>query len=31
MSGRYPQHGNTGKHAAIYLEQDASGIQVMNQ
>ncbi|MGF6264877.1 hypothetical protein OKW49_005805 [Paraburkholderia youngii] len=31
VSGRYPQHGRTGKHAAIYLGQDASGIQVMDQ
>ncbi|MEX3900072.1 BPSL0067 family protein [Paraburkholderia sp. BR10954] len=31
VSGRYRQHGSTGKHAAIYLGQDASGIQVMDQ
>ncbi|ADG14775.1 BPSL0067 family protein [Paraburkholderia atlantica] len=31
VGGRYPQHGSTGKHAAIYLGQDASGIQVMDQ
>ena len=28
---RYPQLGNTGKHAAIYLGQNAAGIQVLDQ
>ena len=27
----YPQHGSTGKHAAIYLGQNAEGIQVLDQ
>jgi hypothetical protein len=31
VHGRYPQHGNTGKHAAIYLEQNAEGILVLDQ
>jgi hypothetical protein len=32
VNGRYPQVGGTGgRHAAIYLGQDASGIQVMDQ
>lgn len=31
VSGRYPQHGNTGKHAAIYMGQNAEGIQVLDQ
>lgn len=31
ISGRYPQHGNTGKHAAIYLGQNAEGIQALDQ
>jgi len=31
VAGTYPQHGDTGKHAAIYLGQDASGIQVLDQ
>ena len=28
---RYPQHGSTGMHAAIYLGQNVEGIQVMDQ
>lgn len=31
VAGVYPQHGGTGKHAAIYLGQNADGIQVMDQ
>jgi hypothetical protein len=31
ISGRYPQSGVSGKHAAIYLGQNANGIQVMDQ
>ena len=31
VNGRYPQDGSTGKHAAIYLGQDARGIQVLDQ
>lgn len=31
VDGKYPQHGNTGMHAAIYLGQNAQGIQVMDQ
>jgi len=31
VNGRYPQQGNTGKHAAIYLGQNAEGIQVLDQ
>ncbi|WP_042338713.1 BPSL0067 family protein [Paraburkholderia ferrariae] len=31
VSGKYPQHGSTGKHAAIYLGQNDQGIQVMDQ
>ena len=31
VSGRYPQQGNTGKHAAIYLGQNGEGIQVLDQ
>ncbi len=31
VNGRYPQTGSTGKHAAIYLGQDAQGIQVLDQ
>jgi hypothetical protein len=29
-SGRYPNH-STGNHAAIYISQDAGGIQVYDQ
>jgi hypothetical protein len=29
VDGSYPQEGSTGKHAAIYVGQDASGIQVL--
>lgn len=31
LAGRYPQHGTTGKHAAIYLGQNSEGIQVLDQ
>ena len=31
VNGKYPQDGSTGKHAAIYLGQDATGIQVLDQ
>jgi hypothetical protein len=31
VDGKYPQSGNTGKHAAIYLGQNALGIQVLDQ
>lgn len=31
VNAKYPQHGSTGKHAAIYLGQDATGIQVLDQ
>jgi hypothetical protein len=31
VGGKYPQSGNTGKHAAIYLGQNAIGIQVLDQ
>lgn len=31
VAGRYPQHGNTGMHAAIYMGQNAQGIQVLDQ
>ncbi len=31
VDGKYPQEGNTGKHAAIYLGQDKDGIQVLDQ
>jgi hypothetical protein len=31
VNGKYPQTGSTGKHAAIYLGQDADGIQVLDQ
>ena len=31
VGGRYPQHGSTGMHAAIYLGQNDEGIQVMDQ
>ena len=31
VDGQYPQTGSTGKHAAIYLGQDAIGIQVLDQ
>ena len=31
VQGRYPQIGNTGMHAAIYLGQTAQGIQVLDQ
>jgi hypothetical protein len=31
VDGSYPSHGSTGKHAAIYLGQNANGIQVMDQ
>jgi hypothetical protein len=31
VNGKYPQTGSTGKHAAIYLGQDATGIQVLDQ
>jgi hypothetical protein len=31
VDGKYPQTGSTGKHAAIYLGQDGTGIQVLDQ
>lgn len=31
VNGQYPQTGATGMHAAIYLGQDGSGIQVVDQ
>jgi hypothetical protein len=31
VGGRYPQEGDTGKHAAIYLGQDGTGLQVVDQ
>ncbi|HTC74131.1 MAG TPA: BPSL0067 family protein [Edaphobacter sp.] len=31
VNGVYPQVGNHGKHAALYLGQDAVGIQVVDQ
>ena len=31
VAGRYPQEGDTGKHAAIYLGQDGIGLQVVDQ
>ena len=31
VNGKYPQGGSTGKHAAIHLGQDATGIQVLEQ
>lgn len=31
VNGEYPQIGSTGKHAAIYLGQNAVGIQVLDQ
>ena len=31
VDGAYPQIGNTGKHAAIYLGQNSEGIQVLDQ
>jgi hypothetical protein len=31
VDGSYPQEGSTGKHAAIYVGQDASGVQVLDQ
>jgi hypothetical protein len=31
VNGKYPQHGSSGMHAAIYLEQNAMGIQVLDQ
>lgn len=31
VDGKYPQEGTTGKHAAIYLGQNALGIQVLDQ
>jgi len=31
VGGRYPQTGSSGKHAAIYLDQDGSGIIVLDQ
>lgn len=31
VNGRYPQTGNSGMHAAIYLGQDAQGIHVLDQ
>lgn len=31
INGKYPQAGATGKHAAIYLGQNAQGIQVLDQ
>jgi len=30
IAGKFPQAGNTGKHAAIYPGQDAPGIQVLD-
>jgi hypothetical protein len=31
VNGRYPQEGNSGKHAAIYLGQNVEGLQVLDQ
>jgi len=31
VNGKYPQTGSTGMHAAIYLGQNAVGIQVLDQ
>jgi len=31
VDGKYPQTGSSGMHAAIYLGQNASGIQVLDQ
>jgi len=31
VNGTYPQHGSTGKHAAIYLGRNSAGIQVLDQ
>ena len=31
VNGKYPQTGTSGKHAAIYLSQDANGIWVVDQ
>ena len=31
VNGKYPQTGSTGKHAAIYLEQNKVGIVVLDQ
>jgi len=31
VNGKYPQAGNTGKHAAIYVGQNGAGIQVLDQ
>lgn len=31
VDGKYPQTGNTGKHAAVYLGQDETGIIVLDQ
>jgi hypothetical protein len=31
VDGEYPQTGNSGKHAAIYLGQNTEGIQVLDQ
>jgi hypothetical protein len=31
VNGKYPQEGSTGKHAAIYLGQNAAGILVLDQ
>jgi len=31
VGGRYPQAGTTGMHVAIYLGQNAEGIQVLDQ
>ena len=31
VGGHFPQHGKTGKHAGLYLRQDAAGIWVVDQ
>ena len=31
VNGKYPQTGSTGKHAAVYMGQNDSGIQVLDQ
>lgn len=31
VAGKYPQTGDSGKHAAIYLEQNDTGIVVLDQ
>jgi hypothetical protein len=31
VDGKYPQSGNTGKHAAVYVGQNDIGIQVLDQ